>query len=29
VEALGGRLSLDSPRGAGTTLTAEFPLAGN
>lgn len=27
VEALGGRLSLDSPRGAGTTLIAEFPLA--
>ena len=29
VEALGGRLNLDSPRGAGTTLTAEFPLAGS
>jgi signal transduction histidine kinase len=26
VEALGGRINLDSPRGAGTTLTAEFPL---
>jgi signal transduction histidine kinase len=26
VEALGGRLTLDSPRGAGTTLTAELPL---
>jgi signal transduction histidine kinase len=25
-EALGGRLSLDSPRGAGTTLRAELPL---
>lgn len=28
VEALGGRLHLDSPRGAGTTLNAQFPLAG-
>jgi signal transduction histidine kinase len=27
VEALGGRVNLDSPRGAGTTLMAEFPLA--
>ncbi|MBO3751943.1 AAA family ATPase [Streptosporangiaceae bacterium NEAU-GS5] len=26
VEALGGRMSLDSPRGAGTCLSAEFPL---
>ena len=26
VEALGGRLYLDSPPGAGTTLRAEFPL---
>jgi signal transduction histidine kinase len=26
VEALGGRILLDSPRGAGTTLRAEFPL---
>jgi signal transduction histidine kinase len=26
VEALGGRLTLHSPRGEGTTLTAEFPL---
>lgn len=29
VEALGGRLNVDSPRGAGTTLTAEFPLTGS
>jgi signal transduction histidine kinase len=28
VEALGGRISLDSPRGAGTTLRAEVPLTG-
>lgn len=28
VEALGGRLQLDSPHDAGTTLTAEFPLTG-
>ncbi len=27
VEALSGRFSLDSPRGAGTTLQADFPLA--
>jgi signal transduction histidine kinase len=27
VEALGGRISLDSPPGAGTTLRAELPLA--
>ena len=26
VEALGGRIALDSPRGAGTTLSAELPL---
>jgi signal transduction histidine kinase len=26
VEALGGRLVLHSPRGAGTSLRAEFPL---
>ena len=26
VEALGGRIFLDSPRGAGTILQAEFPL---
>jgi signal transduction histidine kinase len=26
VEALGGRISLDSPREAGTTLRAELPL---
>jgi signal transduction histidine kinase len=26
VEALGGRIFLDSPRGAGTTLRAELPL---
>jgi signal transduction histidine kinase len=26
VEALGGRISLDSPRGAGTTLQVELPL---
>ncbi len=26
VEALSGRISLDSPRGAGTTLRAELPL---
>jgi glucose-6-phosphate-specific signal transduction histidine kinase len=26
VEALGGRIFLDSRRGAGTTLRAEFPL---
>jgi signal transduction histidine kinase len=26
VEALGGRVTLDSPRGLGTTLMAEFPL---
>ena len=25
-EALGGRISIDSPRGAGTTLRAELPL---
>jgi signal transduction histidine kinase len=27
VEALGGELELDSPDGAGTTLTARLPLA--
>jgi len=27
VEALGGRIFLDSPRGAGTTLRVELPLA--
>jgi signal transduction histidine kinase len=27
VEALGGRILLDSPRGAGTSLRAELPLA--
>jgi len=26
VEALGGWIFLDSPRGAGTSLQAEFPL---
>jgi signal transduction histidine kinase len=26
VEALGGRIALDSPPGTGTTLRAEFPL---
>ena len=26
VEAIGGRIFLDSPRGAGTTLRAELPL---
>ena len=26
VEALGGRIFLDSPYGAGTSLQAEFPL---
>jgi signal transduction histidine kinase len=26
VEAIGGRMFLDSPRGAGTTVRAEFPL---
>jgi signal transduction histidine kinase len=26
VEALGGRISLHSPRGTGTTLRAELPL---
>ena len=26
VEALGGRICLDSPRGAGTTVSAELPL---
>ena len=26
VEALGGRLELDSPLGAGTTLRAEIPV---
>jgi signal transduction histidine kinase len=26
VEALGGRLALDSPRGEGTRLTIELPL---
>jgi signal transduction histidine kinase len=29
VEALGGRIFLDSPRGAGTSLQAEFPLTVN
>jgi signal transduction histidine kinase len=28
VEALGGRILLDSPRGAGTSLRVELPLAG-
>jgi PAS domain S-box-containing protein len=28
VEALGGRLQIDSPRGAGTTLRAEIPCTG-
>ena len=28
VEALGGRLTVDSPRGVGTTLLAELPLSG-
>jgi predicted ATPase/GAF domain-containing protein len=28
VEALGGRIHLDSPRGAGTTLHVELPLTG-
>ncbi len=28
VEALGGRISLDSPPGAGTSLSVELPLAG-
>jgi signal transduction histidine kinase len=28
VEALGGHISMDSPRGAGTTLAAELPLSG-
>jgi signal transduction histidine kinase len=28
VEALGGRISLDSPRGAGTSLRVELPLSG-
>jgi signal transduction histidine kinase len=27
VEALGGRLSLESPRGRGTRLTGEIPLS--
>ena len=27
VEALGGRLTVDSPLGAGTTLRAEIPVA--
>ena len=27
VEALGGRFSVDSPRGAGTRLVAELPAA--
>ena len=27
VEALGGRISLESPRGAGTCVEAELPLA--
>jgi signal transduction histidine kinase len=27
VEALGGQIFLDSPRGAGTSLRAELPLA--
>jgi signal transduction histidine kinase len=26
VEAIGGRIFLDSPRGAGTSLRAELPL---
>jgi signal transduction histidine kinase len=26
VEALGGRLFIDSPRGLGTTLRAEIPI---
>jgi signal transduction histidine kinase len=28
VEALNGRLTIDSPLGAGTTLRAEIPLTG-
>jgi signal transduction histidine kinase len=28
VEALGGRILLDSPRGAGTSMRVEFPLTG-
>jgi signal transduction histidine kinase len=28
IEALGGRLSVESPPGAGTTLEVEIPLAG-
>ena len=28
MEALGGRIALDSPRGVGTTLTVELPLTG-
>jgi len=27
VEALGGRFTLDSPRGRGTTITIELPIA--
>jgi len=27
VEALNGRLDVDSPRGGGTRITAEFPLS--
>jgi signal transduction histidine kinase len=29
VEALGGRILLDSPRGAGTSMRVEFPLTGS
>ncbi|WP_238016984.1 AAA family ATPase [Dactylosporangium sp. AC04546] len=28
VEALGGRITIDSPRGGGTSLLAQFPLGG-
>jgi len=27
VEALGGRFTLDSPRGRGTTISIELPIA--
>jgi signal transduction histidine kinase len=29
VEALGGRISVESPRGAGTSVEAELPLKGD